>query len=226
VACFRCSAGRGVTTAAVVYLPSHGPLCVRHRVWLRGHHQQDLTYAPEIVQAQRRHRRLVRRCGSQAAQRAYERAENVVMDWLDGGWHWRLQQRWDQRMSRLGASELARDSELLMIAIYPEAVTLAGLLATQAWRSSVDLNNRRTWAPLLTEAKRRFGLSHYSVSMRDPLIRWLRSEHPHRWHGGEDADGRPQDDPDLDRLGLPASLIAAERRANLQAQPVASRQLR
>jgi hypothetical protein len=74
-------------------------------------------------------------------------------------------------MRRLGAAEqLVRDAELVVVTIYPEAVTLAGLLASTSWMVAVDPDDRRTWEPFLAEARRRLDTRNPTSSASE--TRW------------------------------------------------------
>jgi hypothetical protein len=63
-------------------------VCLRHRRWLGGltdpaTDQHDLTALPEIVAAQRRHYRLIRRHGAEAGRNAIYWATHIIDRWRD-----------------------------------------------------------------------------------------------------------------------------------------------
>jgi hypothetical protein len=175
VGCARCLARHGVTSTAIVYLPVGRYLCARHAVWLHGHQQPHLANTPDIVQAQRRHDRLVRRHHAPGARHAYQQAQQIVLDWLERGWHRELRARWDQRLHRLGATnQVTRDNDLLVPAVHPEAVALAGLLVSPWWRSRLLHDSRTSSWPFLLEAGRRLGLRCY------PAMSWSDHSSPGR----------------------------------------------
>jgi len=142
--CLRCAArhdGGPVTRL----LPHHRYLCTRHGHWIGPPDagQPATPLGPElggIVQAQRRHLRLLRRHGPAAAYDAVLTGFLVCGhlwtdqpgDW-DGPW-----QRWTRRAEILippGAESSQFSAARIFAAAYPEAVGLAGLIASPAWRS-------------------------------------------------------------------------------------------
>ena len=142
--CPRCDArhdGGPVTRL----LPHHRYVCTRHRYWIGPPDagQPATPLGPElasIVQAQRRHLRLLRRYGPAAAYDAVLTGfllcghlwTDQPGDW-DGPW-----QRWTRRAEILippGAESSQFSAARIFAAAYPEAVTLAGLIASPAWRS-------------------------------------------------------------------------------------------
>ena len=63
-ACRRCAAARGITQPVPVHQLAHETVCTRHAIWLSppGLPQLDVSACPEIITAQHRARRLLRRC--------------------------------------------------------------------------------------------------------------------------------------------------------------------
>ncbi|SRR6266536_3012117 len=80
------------------------------------------------------------------ARRVYRQAEQVVRRWHVGP-----QARWDQRRSSLGLSEQVISDDELLLVTYPEAVALAGLLASPYWLAQLPSNWRGAWGPFLRE---------------------------------------------------------------------------
>ena len=142
--CPRCDArhdGGPVTRL----LPHHRYVCTRHRYWIGPPDagQPATPLGPElagIVQAQRRHLRLLRRYGPAATYDAvltgFLICGHLWTDWpgdWDGPW-----QRWTRRAEVLippGAESSQFSASRIFAAAYPEAVGLAGLIASPAWRS-------------------------------------------------------------------------------------------
>jgi hypothetical protein len=213
--CFRCLARRGVTTLVFIHLPIHLHLCVQHAIWLRSHEPRPLSNTPELLQqlarAQRHHQRLQRRYGPDPARRVYQRAERIVRDWLLSRWHVDLRIRWDQRRRSLGLSEQVIDDAELLLVTYPEAVTLAGLLASPYWLSKVGSRRRDSWKPFLDEAGRRLGISYRShIGASDPLAGWIL--------GRRQRESRRRPPDPLELAGLPESLVMALRRISAMAR--------
>jgi len=64
VACQLCAAARGIRQPVPVHLPAHQQLCARHGIWLSGPGtpQFSVRGCPDILDAERRACRLLRRC--------------------------------------------------------------------------------------------------------------------------------------------------------------------
>ena len=142
--CPRCDArhdGGPVTRL----LPHHRYVCTRHRYWIGPPDagQPATPLGPElggIVHAQRRHLRLLRRYGTAAAYDAVLTGFLLCGHWWtdqpgDGDGPW---QRWTRRAEVLippGTESTQFSASRTFAAAYPEAVTVAGLIASPAWRS-------------------------------------------------------------------------------------------
>jgi hypothetical protein len=82
-ACHRCAACRGIRQPVPVHLPAHRKVCTRHGIWLSdaGQPQLDLAACPEIIAAQHRASRLLRRCTPQELVLAYQAAARAIPPW-------------------------------------------------------------------------------------------------------------------------------------------------
>jgi hypothetical protein len=169
-ACRRCMASRGVTCLVVIRDQAHRHLCVRHGLWLRTTTQVEVTRAPEVACAQRRHARLARRGDPDRVATAHAAAHVIVLDWYGGRWHRDLTDRWQARLHALGVDPrsptLLPWADYLDAAVYPEAVALTSLLASPTWRAHVAT------AEFYKEAGRRLGIAYPRTSASDPLARW------------------------------------------------------
>lgn len=128
-------------------LPHHRFVCIRHRYWIgppdAGQPATRLEPGPaefdEIVYAQRRHRRLLRRHGTAAAYDAILTGFLIcghLWDDRRDGWH-HSQRRWNSRAAALipdGAEHHRFSASGIFAVVYPEAVTIAGLIADPTWR--------------------------------------------------------------------------------------------
>jgi hypothetical protein len=91
--CWRCAARRSAFTFAVTWKPAEVTLCPSHPIWLgppvRAHRggQYDVHDLPDILHAQRRHYRLARRYGRQAAADAFAEAAHNAALWARHGLH-------------------------------------------------------------------------------------------------------------------------------------------
>ena len=63
-ACRLCTAARRISQPVPVHLPAHHQVCLRHGIWLSGPGtpQFSVSGCPDILAAERRARRLLRRC--------------------------------------------------------------------------------------------------------------------------------------------------------------------
>jgi hypothetical protein len=129
-ACHRCVARRGIHQPVPVYLPIHHKVCTRHGIWLgdTGQPHLDLAACPEIVTAQRRVNRLLRRFTPQQLTLAYHAATREIPAWPASPneipLHWRY------RLLTLHTTNHRRgipiDHDVYThAAIYPDAVSLA-----------------------------------------------------------------------------------------------------
>ncbi len=153
-------------------------VCHGHRRWVgdgndqpeRG--QPDLADQPDILQANLRHRRLIRRVGRFPATSAYQDARAICCRWHHHDDHdddfQRLMLRFHGPHWRVGPSD-----PTIHAARYPQIVALTTLLASQYWQSAAQ----RQW-PEPTEfinQVRRTIAPHYRWNLRrhdgarDPL---------------------------------------------------------
>ncbi|MGN5636396.1 helicase, partial [Streptomyces sp. AC154] len=134
-ACPACTAARtGRDIPACRYLAPEERVCARHRYWLLYLPHTSGLPVPlgrclEVIEAQRRHVRLLHR--SPAAADAFEVARAITGSWWEQPWP-SEEQRWPARLEVTRPKDAdagwwkvaARD-----LITYPEAVALAGLLA-------------------------------------------------------------------------------------------------
>lgn len=179
-ACRRCTGRRGIT-GDVFCVDVDQRVCRRHRRWLgcpleQTTDQHDVTALPEVLHAQRRHHRLLRRHGTDPARSAIWWAGSIVERWTqrgDCGQH---------RQRRLAIHRAAHptspepNASLLAMANYPEIVTLAGMLADPHWSAIASADHRRDRLPFEREVARRLHLDLTSSAARDPLLSWEEGE--------------------------------------------------
>ena len=163
--CTRCDArhpGGPVTRL----LPHHRYVCTRHRYWIGPPDIDQRTTAlrglDDIVGAQRHHLRLLRRYGAAATYDA------VLTGFLFSGHLWAdrrrhdgvgVQRGWTRRADVLippGTETATFSASRLFAAVYPEAVSLAGLIASPTWRhrAAGDADQQQQF---ITEVGRRLG---------------------------------------------------------------------
>jgi len=163
-------------------LPHHRYVCTKHSYWIGPPDNgqaatrlgEDLR---ELVEAQTRHRRLALRHGTASA------FDAVLTGFLICGHLWQdhhenaaiSADRWKRRAEQLIPVnfELSRFSaSRVFAAVYPEAVTLAGLIADPAWRSRASGDDARN--PFLTEVNRRLDLAPHYPADGDAIRHWIK----------------------------------------------------
>jgi TniQ len=147
-ACRRCAAAAGISPGAVQVWASHDTnVCLRHRIWIgegndHPRQQVDLRPHPDIVRAQIRHRRLIRRCGRAGIHAAYTAACSTWFDLTQtGGYTRQRDRRINNHLSTQDNSTIDAPQAINHAATYPEAIALTAILASPYWRSA--LTSRR-----------------------------------------------------------------------------------
>lgn len=141
-ACPECTARRtGRRETARLYLGPQQRVCPSHRRWLMhipgtAGRVMDLAGCGQVLDAQRRHVRLLRR--SALASDAFEVARAVTSSWW---WQtWPQEHLWSARLRSLDSDGLDQDVWRVVareLVIYPETVALATLLASDGFRRRV-----------------------------------------------------------------------------------------
>lgn len=84
LACRLCVLARGITEPVRCWKRPENMICLRHRRWIwPGHNddQPDLSAQPAILQAHRRHLRLVRRYGRDPVALEFATADQICREW-------------------------------------------------------------------------------------------------------------------------------------------------
>lgn len=129
-ACRRCAARRGIDQPIPVHLPAHHKVCTHHGIWLsdNGQPQLDLATCPEIIAAQHRANRLLRRCTPQELMLACQAAAKAVPPWPASPaaipLHWRHRLLTLQTANHRYGTPTGHDA-YTHAAIYPDAIVLA-----------------------------------------------------------------------------------------------------
>jgi hypothetical protein len=135
-ACRRCAARHGICQPVPVHLPAHHKVCTRHGIWLSdaGQHQLDLTACPEIVTAQHRASRLLRRCTSQELMLTCQAAARAIPPWPPSPaaipLHWRHRLLTLQTANHPYGTPTDLDA-YMHAAIYPDAIAHAARMIKQ-----------------------------------------------------------------------------------------------
>ncbi|SRR6266566_333592 len=119
--CRRCTAARGIHHPTPVHLPSYVQVCVRHGIWLSSadHPQLDVGICPEIITAQKRAWRLLRRLTPEQLMFARVTTAQLVRADPNPRWH---QRRQLLHAANPGLAETTIETELTNAAIYPDAI--------------------------------------------------------------------------------------------------------
>jgi hypothetical protein len=129
-ACRRCAARHGIHQPVPVHLPAHRKVCTRHGIWLSdaGQPQLDLATCPEIIAAQHRASRLLRRCTPQELMLAHQAAARAIPAWPPSPaaipLHWRHRLLTLQTANHRYGTPTDLDA-YTHAAIYPDAIALA-----------------------------------------------------------------------------------------------------
>jgi hypothetical protein len=135
-ACRRCAARHGIDQPVPVHLPAHHKVCTRHGIWLSdaGQPQLDLAACPEIITAQHRARRLLRRCTPQELMLTYQAAARAIPPWPSSPaaipLHWRHRLLTLQTVNQRYGTPTDLDA-YTHAAIYPDTVALAARMIKQ-----------------------------------------------------------------------------------------------
>lgn len=180
--CPRCDArheGGQVTRL----LPHHRYVCTRHRYWIgppdAGQVARQLGDGlDDIVRAQRQHIQLLRRHGSAAT------FDAVLTGFMICGHLWSGQpqssddaaHQWVRRAQILippGSESSEFSASRLFAAVYPEAVSLAHLLASPTWRGQAGGNTEQQQR-FRTEIGRRLGRPQPQTEGSDVITHWMK----------------------------------------------------
>ena len=163
-------------------LPHHRYVCLRHRYWIGPPDipapPTPLAGLPEIIRAQRRHLRLLRRHGWAATYDA------VLTGFLLCAHLWNrptgpLLDIWPRRTAALvGDPPTEFTASRVFAAVYPEAVDLAAVLAAPSWRRRAHGDDRQR-RQFLTELGRRLGGPAYQPGANsDAVAHWMSWDAP------------------------------------------------
>lgn len=162
-ACHLCMARQGITGLVVRLIAAHETVCLRHRKWLPGPDQHHLDRLPEVLNANVRHRRLLRKHHLAAAD-AHHDAEHLTRTWFTTTAQPDLRERWKKRLHILGEDPYGDPEhptpQRIALATYPETIALTGLLTSAHWHHHPGF---------LAEATRRLGTTLQASPELDQL---------------------------------------------------------
>lgn len=176
--CQMCAAMRGITQQVTCWKPAERVVCLRHRRWTgsdRAGTQVPLDHHADIVAANRRHLRLVRRFGRDEVTMGFSVATEVCRQWRDQREH---DEEFSHRLTIFHGLgwRLSPSDPTVAAAAYPQAVALTRLLITPHWQS-LALGDSAQERSLFQQEMRRSVAPAYrwpqpSLS-EDPLHRWI-----------------------------------------------------
>jgi hypothetical protein len=199
LACVNCMATHGITTPVQCRLRLEDIVCLRHQRWIgpdwmTHEYQLRLTNHPEIISANRLHRKIIRRHGRQAVVVANREATAIIVQWHESGKH--LNNFHDHmRLLRPDQTMVPRTDTALEAATYPQIIALIRLLASPFWRELplttdtglAQFTNeiRRTVAPSFSWSTNRY------YGRYDPLVDVFITEATYRARPRPDAYRNP-----------------------------------
>lgn len=176
LACTHCCYRAGIGEHVRRWVVHEDVLCRCHRRWLGSPEEEttdqlDLTGHPEVLDAHRRHRRLIARRGRRTIRDTYLTSARIVWDWQCQG---RRLASVTARLDRLreGRSCTYLDPAV-HAALYPAAVALTDLLTSPAWQPApVDTDHPHT-RRFLHRVAETVTDGYYPTGGQDPLRRLL-----------------------------------------------------
>ena len=176
-ACHLCAFARGASGPVMCWKPAEDVVCLRHLRWTGSDDplQPALERQRNIVEAQRRHRRLIRRHGREEVTAGIEVAGHICDKW------YRLRENDGEFNRRLEVFHgpgwvLPQVHPTIRAAAYPQVVALARLLASPYWRALAVGDSSAGRVLFGQELKRTVAPScrwPQQVGSTDPLYRWL-----------------------------------------------------
>lgn len=176
-ACERCIQRHGGPVTR--FYRSYSFICLKHRAWVGGHPRgrhtssRPLTISrlPEVLAAQRRHHRLVRRHGQLAVTYALRQAQACFDYWTE---HTLVQGVQGARLDLILSPNWERvslDDPAHLASYYPELVALTATLTSPHWRAMAA--NPHTRSTFFAEVRRQAGELCYRRARTDPLDDWI-----------------------------------------------------
>ena len=180
--CPRCDArhpGGPVTRL----LPHHRYVCPSHRHWIGppdiAAPPTPLTELPEIVQAQHRHLRLLRRHGWPATYDAILTGFLLCAHLWSGRPAGPLIDAWPRRTTALiGGRSGGFTASRVFAAVYPEAVSLAAVLAAPSWRHRAHGSHQQRQQFLAEIGRRLAGPAYRPGDHSDAVAHWMSWDAP------------------------------------------------
>lgn len=173
-ACLLCAARHGVRGLAILRAHPHQRVCLRHGRWHGAGDQRPLrSVLPEVLHANVRHRRLVRRRDALTVGMDYLQAQAQTRSWLTSQGPTDLQHRWHRRLDLLGEDPYGDphrpSTDRIELVTYPETVTLTSQIGSNPSDAAERLTNSR--ARLIGTAQSNDDRADFPNPARPPLKR-------------------------------------------------------
>jgi hypothetical protein len=176
--CRACVLARGITQPVRCWKSPEKLVCLRHRRWIGpspSAEQPDLTHHRDILQAHKRHLRLVSRFGGRDVAVALGVADHICRRWIE-------QRQYDEGFSERMRSFRGPDwrapsaDPAVAAAIYPQAVALTRLLVSPYWQSQAPPRGKAGQERFLRELHATVAPGYpwpQAYRSADPLRLWL-----------------------------------------------------
>ncbi|MHA6756980.1 hypothetical protein [Streptacidiphilus sp. PAMC 29251] len=180
-ACRRCTARRGIAQRVHVHLPAHHAICTRHGIWLSDGDQPqiDLAICPEIIRAQYRARRLLRRCSPQQLMLAQQASAEVIPAWPSSpraiAEHWKYRLLALQTASNHHGVPTDHDA-YADAAKYPDVIALAAAILTRSAQGGSEQDPNAPGAPQIAAGDTVVGHRVEELLIQSPWMASPRSE--------------------------------------------------
>jgi hypothetical protein len=179
--CRQCVLARGITMPVRCWKRPEDVVCLRHRRWTgpgAGAGQPDLSAQPDIMQAHKRHLRLVRRFGRDPVADGFAVADHICRRWHEHRQHDAAFR--DRMLTFHGPGwQASPASPTIAAAIYPQAVALTRLLTSPYWQALSSPGHPDRQALFIAEVRRTVAPGYLWPQPRrpaDPLDAWI-TEH-------------------------------------------------
>jgi TniQ len=186
LACRLCAAAKGIAEPVRCWKQPEEVICLRHGRWIGNgstadSDQPDLRCQPDILQAHRRHLRLVRRHGRDAVAVGYAFAEHICRRWIGERSY---NEGFRQRMEIFDGADWSvhHTAPVLAAAIYPQVVALTRLLASPFWQTQGQPDNPAGQQRFAGEVSRTIAPGYrwpQPPRSGDPLCQWIMDRRPH-----------------------------------------------
>lgn len=177
-ACQLCAAARGITQQVTCWKPPEKVICLRHRRWTGSGStsiQPSLHGQPDILEANRRHLRLVRRFGRDEVTMGFEIADEICRQWRDQREH---DEEFARRLSIFHGPDwqLSPSDPTVAAAAYPQVVALTRLITSPYWYELAIAASAHALSHFQQEMKRTVAPAYrwpQPTFSKDPLHRWI-----------------------------------------------------